>query len=74
MHPETVLTKPTEIEWLSSLNDLAGAFNLADADSDEVFDSASNLTTADRIVQVSAARDPSSPGRRSTPTRTRTET
>ena len=58
MVPEAMLTEPTEIEGKSSLDDLAEAFNLAYADSDEVLEAAPNRTTAARIDQVSAARNP----------------
>ena len=58
MVPEAMLTEPTEIEGRSSLDDLAEAFNLAYADSDEALDAAPNRTAAARIDQVSAARDP----------------
>ena len=58
MVPEAMLTEPTEIEGKSSLDDLAEAFNLAYADTDEALDSAPNRTAASRIDQVGAARDP----------------
>ncbi|KKF39145.1 glycine dehydrogenase [Halorubrum saccharovorum] len=58
MVPEAMLTEPTEIEGRSSLDDLAEAFNLAYADSDEALDAAPNRTAAARIDQVSAARNP----------------
>ncbi|WP_123621666.1 aminomethyl-transferring glycine dehydrogenase subunit GcvPB [Halorubrum sp. CSM-61] len=58
MVPEAMLTEPTEIEGQSSLDDLAEAFNLAYADSDEALDAAPNRTTAARIDQVAAARNP----------------
>ncbi|PHQ38815.1 glycine dehydrogenase (aminomethyl-transferring) [Halorubrum persicum] len=58
MVPEAMLTEPTEIEGQSSLDDLAAAFNLAYADSDEALDAAPNRTAASRIDQVAAARDP----------------
>ncbi|GAA0716533.1 glycine dehydrogenase subunit 2 [Halorubrum trapanicum] len=58
MVPEAMLTEPTEIEGRSSLDDLAEAFNLAYADSDEALDSAPTRTAAARIDQVGAARDP----------------
>jgi glycine dehydrogenase subunit 2 len=58
MVPEAMLTEPTEIEGQSSLDDLAEAFNLAYADSDEALGAAPNRTAASRIDQVSAARDP----------------
>ncbi|PSQ56551.1 glycine dehydrogenase (aminomethyl-transferring) [Halobacteriales archaeon SW_8_68_21] len=58
MVPEAMLTEPTEMEGQSSLDDLAEAFNLAYADTDEALDSAPNRTAAARIDQVGAARDP----------------
>jgi glycine dehydrogenase subunit 2 len=56
--PEAMLTEPTEIENSDSLDDLAHAFNAAMADSDEELASAPTKTTARRIDQVSAARNP----------------
>ncbi|WP_423995164.1 aminomethyl-transferring glycine dehydrogenase subunit GcvPB [Halorubrum trapanicum] len=58
MVPEAMLTEPTEIEGQSSLDDLAEAFNLAYADTDEALDAAPNRTAAARIDQVGAARNP----------------
>ncbi|MFC7325554.1 aminomethyl-transferring glycine dehydrogenase subunit GcvPB [Halorubrum rutilum] len=58
MVPEAMLTEPTEIEGKSSLDDLAEAFDLAYADTDEALDAAPNRTAASRIDQVSAARNP----------------
>ncbi|EMA67553.1 glycine dehydrogenase subunit 2 [Halorubrum aidingense JCM 13560] len=58
MVPEAMLTEPTEIENKSSLDDLAAAFNLAYADTDEALDTAPNRTAAGRIDQVGAARNP----------------
>jgi len=58
MVPEAMLTEPTEIEGRSSLDDLAEAFNLAYADTDEALGAAPNRTAAARIDQVGAARDP----------------
>ena len=56
--PEAMLTEPTEIEGQSSLDDLAAAFDLAYADTDEALDSAPARTAAARIDQVGAARNP----------------
>ncbi|SFR61745.1 aminomethyl-transferring glycine dehydrogenase subunit GcvPB [Halogeometricum limi] len=56
--PEAMLTEPTEIENRDSLDDLAHAFNAAMADSDEELENAPSRTTARRIDQVGAARDP----------------
>ncbi|KOX96880.1 MULTISPECIES: aminomethyl-transferring glycine dehydrogenase subunit GcvPB [Halorubrum] len=58
MVPEAMLTEPTEIEGESSLDDLAEAFNLAYADTDEALDAAPSRTAASRIDQVGAARNP----------------
>ena len=58
MVPEAMLTEPTEIEGQSSLDDLAEAFNLAYADTDDALDAAPSRTAASRIDQVSAARNP----------------
>ncbi|RLM51246.1 aminomethyl-transferring glycine dehydrogenase subunit GcvPB [Halorubrum sp. Atlit-28R] len=58
MVPEAMLTEPTEIEGQSSLDDLAEAFNLAYADTDEALDAAPSRTAASRIDQVGAARNP----------------
>ncbi|WP_193308706.1 aminomethyl-transferring glycine dehydrogenase subunit GcvPB [Halorubrum halophilum] len=58
MVPEAMLTEPTEIEGQSSLDDLAEAFNLAYADTDEALDAAPNRTASSRIDQVDAARNP----------------
>ena len=58
MVPEAMLTEPTEIEGQSSLDDLAEAFNLAYADTDEALTEAPNRTAVGRIDQVGAARNP----------------
>ncbi|AUX10026.1 glycine dehydrogenase subunit 2 [Halalkaliarchaeum desulfuricum] len=58
MVPEAMLTEPTEIESKESVEDLAEAFNRAYADSDETLESAPNRTTAARIDQATAARNP----------------
>ncbi|WP_435183415.1 aminomethyl-transferring glycine dehydrogenase subunit GcvPB [Halobellus sp. EA9] len=56
--PEAMLTEPTEAESLDSLEDLAAAFNAAfDADVAEL-ESAPSKTTARRIDQADAARNP----------------
>ncbi|MFA1612300.1 aminomethyl-transferring glycine dehydrogenase subunit GcvPB [Halobellus rubicundus] len=56
--PEAMLTEPTEAESLDSLEDLAAAFNAAfDADAAEL-ESAPSKTTARRIDQADAARNP----------------
>ena len=58
MVPEAMLTEPTEIESRRTLDTLAEAFNAAYADSDEAIETAPSRTTASRIDQVSAARNP----------------
>jgi glycine dehydrogenase subunit 2 len=56
--PEAMLTEPTEAEDRGSLDDLAAAFNAAIADSDEELATAPSKTTARRIDQATAARNP----------------
>ncbi|SEO67504.1 glycine dehydrogenase subunit 2 [Halogranum amylolyticum] len=58
MVPEAMLTEPTEIENRETLDDLAAAFNAAHGEDDETLAAAPERTTARRIDQVSAARDP----------------
>ncbi|WP_224449224.1 aminomethyl-transferring glycine dehydrogenase subunit GcvPB [Haloprofundus salilacus] len=58
MVPEAMLTEPTEIESKKSLDDLAAAFNAAAGDDEETLADAPSRTTARRIDQVSAARNP----------------
>ncbi|QLG29237.1 aminomethyl-transferring glycine dehydrogenase subunit GcvPB [Halorarum halophilum] len=58
MVPEAMLTEPTEAESKSSLDDLAAAFNAAAADSVEELETAPSKTTARRIDQADAARNP----------------
>ena len=58
MVPEAMLTEPTEAENRASLDDLASAFNRAYADSDETLADAPTQTTARRIDQADAARNP----------------
>ncbi|ELZ82568.1 glycine dehydrogenase subunit 2 [Haloferax elongans ATCC BAA-1513] len=55
---QAMLTEPTEVEDKASLDDLAHAFNAAYADSDEALETAPTKTSARRIDQVSAARNP----------------
>ncbi|MFB6301684.1 MAG: glycine dehydrogenase subunit 2, partial [Haloferacaceae archaeon] len=56
--PEAMLTEPTEAENKASLDDLADAFDaVASEDSDTIAD-APHRTTARRIDQASAARNP----------------
>ena len=56
--PEAMLTEPTEAENKESLDDLAAAFNGAMGDSDDELESAPSKTTARRIDQATAARNP----------------
>ncbi|SFK82263.1 glycine dehydrogenase subunit 2 [Halogranum rubrum] len=58
MVPEAMLTEPTEVENRETLDDLATAFNAAHGEDDETLEHAPNKTTARRIDQVSAARNP----------------
>lgn len=58
MVPEAMLTEPTEIENQASLDDLAEAFNIAFGDSEDAIQQAPSRTTAKRIDQASAARNP----------------
>ncbi len=58
MVPEAMLTEPTEIESKRTLDELAEAFNTAYRGSDEELETAPSRTTASRIDQVSAARNP----------------
>jgi glycine dehydrogenase subunit 2 len=53
-----MLTEPTEAENKASLDDLAEAFNTAMADSDTELAAAPSKTTARRIDQATAARNP----------------
>jgi glycine dehydrogenase subunit 2 len=56
--PEAMLTEPTEAESKTSLDDLTEAFNAAMADSEEELAAAPSKTTARRIDQATAARNP----------------
>jgi glycine dehydrogenase subunit 2 len=56
--PEAMLTEPTEIETPNDLDDLAAAFNNAASDDKAELEEAPHKTTARRIDQVTAARDP----------------
>ena len=58
MVPEAMLTEPTEIENRETLDDLATAFNAAHDEDDETLEAAPSKTTARRIDQTSAARNP----------------
>jgi glycine dehydrogenase subunit 2 len=52
------MTEPTEVETKSNLEDLADAFNAVAGEDDETLEAAPNRTTARRIDQTSAARNP----------------
>jgi glycine dehydrogenase subunit 2 len=55
---EALMTEPTEVETKDNLDDLADAFNAVAADDTETLENAPNRTTARRIDQTSAARNP----------------
>ncbi|MFW6045584.1 MAG: glycine dehydrogenase subunit 2, partial [Natronomonas sp.] len=55
---EALMTEPTEVESKRSLEQLAAAFDAAREDDDELLEAAPHRTTAGRIDQVAAARDP----------------
>ncbi|MGM0398924.1 MAG: aminomethyl-transferring glycine dehydrogenase subunit GcvPB [Halobacteriota archaeon] len=55
---EALMTEPTESESKRTLDQLAEAFDAAAADDDATLESAPNRTTARRIDQTSAARNP----------------
>ncbi|WP_336036710.1 aminomethyl-transferring glycine dehydrogenase subunit GcvPB [Halobacterium yunchengense] len=55
---EALMTEPTEVENRANLDDLADAFNAVAAEDDETLESAPNRTTARRIDQTEAARNP----------------
>jgi len=52
------MTEPTEVENRRSLDLLAEAFNAVAHEDDDTIKTAPNRTTARRIDQVSAARNP----------------
>ena len=56
--PEALMTEPTEVESKRSLDQLAAAFNAVAGEDEETLASAPNRTSARRIDQTSAARDP----------------
>ncbi len=58
MVPEAMLTEPTEIESKQSLDDLAAAFDNALGSTEAERHDAPNRTTARRIDQTGAARNP----------------
>ncbi len=55
---EALMTEPTEVENQRTLDHLAAAFNAARTDDTETLETAPNRTTAARIDQVTAARNP----------------
>ncbi|MFC6961811.1 aminomethyl-transferring glycine dehydrogenase subunit GcvPB [Halocatena marina] len=55
---EALMTEPTEIENQRTLDQLAHAFNAVAAESEETVESAPQRTTARKIDQASAARNP----------------
>jgi len=55
---EALMTEPTEVEDQDSLDALAAAFDAVAAESDDTLESAPERTTARRIDQTSAARNP----------------
>jgi glycine dehydrogenase subunit 2 len=56
--PEALMTEPTEVESKRSLDQLAAAFDAVAGERDDVLDAAPERTTARRIDQASAARNP----------------
>jgi glycine dehydrogenase subunit 2 len=56
--PEALMTEPTEVESRATLDQLAAAFDRVAAEDDAVLDAAPERTSAARIDQADAARDP----------------
>ncbi|MFA9417497.1 aminomethyl-transferring glycine dehydrogenase subunit GcvPB [Natrinema sp. HArc-T2] len=56
--PEALMTEPTEIESKDTLDRLAAAFNAVADEDDDTLEAAPERTTARRIDQTSAARNP----------------
>ncbi|WP_339103203.1 aminomethyl-transferring glycine dehydrogenase subunit GcvPB [Haloterrigena salinisoli] len=56
--PEALMTEPTEVEGMETLDRLAAAFNAVAGEDDETLADAPERTTARRIDQTSAARSP----------------
>ncbi|ELY48122.1 aminomethyl-transferring glycine dehydrogenase subunit GcvPB [Natronorubrum sulfidifaciens] len=56
--PEALMTEPTEVESKATLDRLAAAFNAVADEADGALEAAPNRTTARRIDQTSAARNP----------------
>jgi len=55
---EALMTEPTEVENKRTLDQLAAAFDAAAGEDDETLEAAPDRTTARRIDQVGAAREP----------------
>ncbi|ELZ14277.1 glycine dehydrogenase subunit 2 [Halovivax asiaticus JCM 14624] len=55
---QALMTEPTEVETKSTLDQLAAAFNAVAEEDDATIEAAPNRTTAKRIDQTSAARNP----------------
>ncbi|MGM0389701.1 MAG: aminomethyl-transferring glycine dehydrogenase subunit GcvPB [Natrinema limicola] len=56
--PEALMTEPTEVESKDTLDRLAAAFNAVANEDDDTLEAAPERTTARRIDQTSAARNP----------------
>ncbi|WP_255167188.1 aminomethyl-transferring glycine dehydrogenase subunit GcvPB [Natrononativus amylolyticus] len=56
--PEALMTEPTEVESKETLDQLAAAFRAVAGEDDDALESAPERTTARRIDQTSAARNP----------------
>lgn len=56
--PEALMTEPTEVESKDTLDRLAAAFNAVADEDDDTLEAAPERTTARRIDQTSAARNP----------------
>ena len=56
--PEALMTEPTEVESRATLDQLAAAFDRVAAEDDAVLDAAPERTSAARIDQTDAARNP----------------
>ncbi len=56
--PEALMTEPTEVESKETLDQLAAAFNAVAGEDDETLETAPERSSARRIDQTSAARNP----------------
>ncbi|WP_254862812.1 aminomethyl-transferring glycine dehydrogenase subunit GcvPB [Halovivax gelatinilyticus] len=56
--PQALMTEPTEVESKETLDQLAAAFDAVAREADETLEGSPNRTTARRIDQTSAARNP----------------